>query len=555
MLKTKAKNIMAMFWLSAISLYTINAFAAGENAQWMKGTWGLNWKPVYYTNDNVDKDMSIEPFLAQIKDLKTIDYIQIHLNESYIYSAAHTAPHDVLESLWEGDLDGDGNPINLIVPRASTGKDQFLEWLTAIKARGLKTQVYVNSGHLLWDLPDEIADTQDRFKNWCDTNSAARWYINKQEYRQSTEAYPDRQYMFCYARFILQEYSLRYGDLIDAWIFDTASFMKTNGDLQTSTDVNDQRIFEVFNSAAKMGNSNASVSFNQGVGERTGPDSPFAIPSMFDDYTFGHPFGGAGDMLEGILYDYNYRVMTWMHDYEGYAFRNDSDYTNDEIISHFDPKMSTTAWNRGATPAFTNDQFVEWNAMGLINGGAITWGAPLKVPFMNRDEDIIDLTMHDYAVEQLTLLDEYLQIHQDGSASGSNVAIYGTASQSSTTNSGDASRAIDGNTNGNWSAGSVTHTSGTEVNPYWELFLANEVTMDSIVIHNRTDSCCTDRLSSFIVFVWDETGTRTLRKVISTAPNSSVTIDVSGLKGYRVRIKQQLTNTPLSLAEVQVFAQ
>lgn len=551
-MKTQVKTIIAICWLTILSLNSINALAAGENADWMRGAWGLNWKPIYYTNHHADKDMSIEPFMDQIKDLKTIDYIQVHLNESYIYAAAHTAPHDVLESLWEGDLDDDGNPLNLIVPRASTGEDQFLEWLTAIKARGLKTQVYVNSGHLLWDLPDEIADVGERFKNWCDTDSAARWYINKKEYRQSTETYPDRQYMFCYARFILQEYSLRYGDLIDAWIFDTAYFMQDNGDLQTSTDVDDQRIFEVFNNAAKSGNSNASVSFNQGVGERTGPESPFALPSMFDDYTFGHPFGGAGDMLEGILYDYNYRVMTWMNEYEGYAFRQDDDYTNDYMVSHFDPKMSTTAWNRGATPAFTNDEFVAWNAMGLINGGAITWGAPLKVPFMNRDESVIDLTMHDYAVEQLTLMDNYLHIYQDNDG---NVALGGTAEQSSTTNGGDASRAIDGDTNGAWSGGSVTHTSGDEANPYWELFLAEEVTMDRIVIHNRTDSCCSERLSSFIVFVWDESGTRTLRRVISAAPDSSVTIDVSGKQGYRVRIKQQLANTPLTLAEVQVFAQ
>ncbi|MDA7747379.1 hypothetical protein N8878_08635, partial [Psychromonas sp.] len=95
--------------------------------------------------------------------------------------------------------------------------------------------VYVNSGHLLWDLPDELADVGDRFKAWCDTNSSARWYINKYDFRQSTDTYPDRQYMFCYARFILQEYSLRYGELIDSWIFDTASYMTKNGDLQKLT--------------------------------------------------------------------------------------------------------------------------------------------------------------------------------------------------------------------------------------------------------------------------------------------------------------------------------
>ena len=107
----------------------------GKRANWMRGSWGLNWKPVNYTNNNVEKDMSIEPFLGQIAHLETIDYIQIHLNESYVFSACHTAPHDILESLWQGNMSG-GNPVNLVVPRASTGQDQFLDWLLAIKARG-----------------------------------------------------------------------------------------------------------------------------------------------------------------------------------------------------------------------------------------------------------------------------------------------------------------------------------------------------------------------------------------------------------------------------------
>lgn len=42
----KIKNILTLCWLAIISLHSINAFAAGENAQWMKGSWGLNWKPV-----------------------------------------------------------------------------------------------------------------------------------------------------------------------------------------------------------------------------------------------------------------------------------------------------------------------------------------------------------------------------------------------------------------------------------------------------------------------------------------------------------------------------
>jgi len=376
----------------------------------LRGAWGLNWKPAFYTNDNVEKEMSIEPFLEQIADLSTIDYIQVHLNESYIYSACHTAPHDILEGLWEGDTVG-GSPTNLIVPRASTGRDQFLEWLQAIKARGLRTMVYVNSGQLMWqNQPDEIAGVRERWKSWCDENAAD--FIESESYHTSA-AHPERKYYFCYAEYILKEYAERYNDLIDAWIFDTAHMFNDVGDDHSTGDVDTQRIHEAFADACHAGNPNALISFNHGVGNREPEENPFAPVSLFDDYTFGHPFGGAGDMtVPEVLYDYNYGVCTWMSDHEGLAFQNDDIASNDDVIAHFDPKMSTTAWNRGATPCLTNDEFVEWNAVGLINGGAISWGAPLVRPFMDRDVSIIDLTMHDYAVEQLTLMDAYLAEHQ-----------------------------------------------------------------------------------------------------------------------------------------------
>lgn len=377
---------------------------------WLRGAWGLNWKPVFYTNDNVEKEMSIEPFLEQIKDLSTIDYIQIHLSESYVYSACHTAPHDVLESLWEGEMEG-GSPVNLVVPRASQGRDQFLEWLQAIKARGLRTMVYVNSGQLMWEgQPDEIGGVRDRWKSWCDENASD--FIDSQPYHTDPD-HPERKYYFCYAEYVLKEYAERYGDLIDAWIFDTAHKFNGVGDDHTTGDVATQRIHEAFADACHAGNPNALLSFNHGVGNRDPELNPFAPVSLFDDYTFGHPFGGAGDMtVPEVLYDYNYGVCTWMSDNQGLAFLDDDITWNDDVIAHFDPKMSTTAWNRGATPCLSDDEFVEWNATGLINGGAISWGAPLVRPFMDRNVSLIDLTMHDYAVRQLTQMDAYLKENQ-----------------------------------------------------------------------------------------------------------------------------------------------
>src|SRR6185295_5852137 len=52
---------------------------------------------------------------------------------------------------------------------------------------------------------------------------------------------------------------------------------------------------------------------------------------------------------------------------------------------------------------------------------------------------------------------------------GQNVARQGKATQINTANEGDASRAIDGNTDGKFNAGGQTHTEENIVDPWWEV--------------------------------------------------------------------------------------
>jgi hypothetical protein len=79
-----------------------------------------------------------------------------------------------------------------------------------------------------------------------------------------------------------------------------------------------------------------------------------------------------------------------------------------------------------------------------------------------------------------------------------NWAREGKATQSSVTLGGEAARAIDGNRNGNWGAGSVTHTA-QENEPYWQVDLGAAHYIDEIRIYNRTD-CCGERLKQVMVF-------------------------------------------------------
>lgn len=132
-----------------------------------------------------------------------------------------------------------------------------------------------------------------------------------------------------------------------------------------------------------------------------------------------------------------------------------------------------------------------------------------------------------------------------------NLATSGTASQSSTDYGGEASRAIDGNTNGAYNGASVTHTAN-EPFPYWQLVLDAEQSINEIVIYGRTDACCADRLSNYTVTVLDRDSSVTFSETYSTVPNPSLRIPTNNIQGQTVKIQSNDT-VALSLAEVQLF--
>ena len=88
------------------------------------------------------------------------------------------------------------------------------------------------------------------------------------------------------------------------------------------------------------------------------------------------------------------------------------------------------------------------------------------------------------------------------SPAGADLALGQSATQSSTLGgypTAVAASAVDGNTNGNFFSGSVTHTN-FETNAWWQVDLGTSATVNSIVIWNRTD-CCGTRLDDYWVFV------------------------------------------------------
>ena len=144
----------------------------------------------------------------------------------------------------------------------------------------------------------------------------------------------------------------------------------------------------------------------------------------------------------------------------------------------------------------------------------------------------------------------------------SNLALGKVATQSSTAFGGNASRAVDGSSDGNWADNSVTHTAAASAQDWWQVDLGQSSSIQSVTLFNRTD-CCSDRLSNFVVFASasDMSG-RTLAQL--QADTSVVKVSVGSLNGAASinlplvatarYVKVQLTGTNnLSLAEVQVI--
>jgi hypothetical protein len=80
------------------------------------------------------------------------------------------------------------------------------------------------------------------------------------------------------------------------------------------------------------------------------------------------------------------------------------------------------------------------------------------------------------------------------------VRVCGATRQTNVLDGGEPSRAIDGDTEGVFGAGSCTHTSAHAPPTWWQLDLGHILTIDRVSIYHRTD-CCQDRLMDAAVIV------------------------------------------------------
>jgi hypothetical protein len=142
-----------------------------------------------------------------------------------------------------------------------------------------------------------------------------------------------------------------------------------------------------------------------------------------------------------------------------------------------------------------------------------------------------------------------------------NLAQGKTATESSIGAGAVASRAVDGNADGVFANGSVSHTN-LEPGPWWQVDLGAVSTISTINVFNRTD-CCATRLNNAVVFVsTTDLSTRTFAQLqadatvtkfpLGTVTAAKTVIAANGVPGRFVKV-QLPTNDFLHLAEVEVI--
>ena len=110
---------------------------------------------------------------------------------------------------------------------------------------------------------------------------------------------------------------------------------------------------------------------------------------------------------------------------------------------------------------------------------------------------------------------------------GTDIALAGAASQSSTAFDGPARLAIDGNTDGDFEKKSTTHTEISE-NPWWEVDLKETQRLDRIVVWNRTDGNLQSRLGDFRIRVLNEKREPVWERTVKEPPNPSASFALDG---------------------------
>ena len=208
-------------------------------------------------------------------------------------------------------------------------------------------------------------------------------------------------------------------------------------------------------------------------------------------------------------------------------------YDGGDTVSVYDEN-----WNLERTLTATATNFTVNKGNNTVTTAAGSGSSDLHTQFITLGPVYV-LKSNDFVIHQLPV--------------PKNVALNGTATQSSTYHTGGFPElAIDGNTDGEWSNGSVTHTEEIEEQHWWQVDLGAPYAIDEIQVWGRTGKHAY-RLSNYDVSILDCSNNVVWSNYQASYPDPSVSLNPEGARGRFVKIQLRGTDEPLSLAEVRVF--
>lgn len=193
---------------------------------------------------------------------------------------------------------------------------------------------------------------------------------------------------------------------------------------------------------------------------------------------------------------------------------------------------------------------------------------PEDLYYLPNDAILIPLKMKNNSFGSMLYDNGYFRVYPSSHSSmiSTNLALHKIAKQSGQETGAPAQLVVDGNTDGNFSHGSVSHTSKDQ-NAWIDIDLGKQELIDRIKIWNRTD-CCGERLNHYWVFISNtpflstdtvqslHKRTQTWGKLGTPSPLMAM-INTGRVQGRYVRVQlsgtQPLEDSYLSLAEIEVL--
>ncbi len=337
---------------------------AAIKAHWMQGNWGISFRisggDISQGESHVN-EYQVTPAVEQMAAIPGLTWLQVNLTNG-AFGDRFIVPVPEVEAI---NPNSAPNSINDLYDPTLPGTDLFSQIATALHAKGIKVIAYVatqgpgmlkHGAERSMDYDDSIIDETDgspcKSKRplvsdpdtqvYCSENMN-RWRDHVLEKYPSTSLHHSFQLSLVN---IVKTLSLRYGDLIDGWWFDHATY----GDYALLPD------------AAKAGNSEAVVAL--GLSEDVHLDNN---PDVQEDFTGGHPTPIARTVSSS---DINLPMLTAIEATENGFFPATVDDDVDAVGHMFMPLQQ--AWN-GGTVVFSEAKGSDWLNRATNANGAYSW--------------------------------------------------------------------------------------------------------------------------------------------------------------------------------------